>query len=374
VEIDPIIARLGIRFHPEKPYQDSRVRLIINDARNFLKTSKEKYALIVYALLDSHTLFSSLASVRLENFVYTQEGLQAAEKRLSPDGVLVVIFNTRRNFVSKRIFWLVNQSFPEKTRSFVFKDPQHPMKDYEIMIASRAPLHLPPSIEADLMETTDDYAQTPPDRLPSDDWPFLYLEKTGLKTSYAQTLILLICLSLLFLKASLKNFRAIDPHFFFLGAAFLFLETKAITQLSILFGSTWIVSNLVVACFLIMAILSTIFSSYLAPKTRIRIYLPLALILILNFFFPWNKLLGFREISQILLGGTLMSLPAFFSGLIFALSLKISKDPASALGSNLLGATIGGFCEYLTMLWGFQILWLFAIGFYLIAGIFQNRK
>ena len=37
VEIDPLVADLGIKFHPEKPYLNDRVNLTINDARNFIK-------------------------------------------------------------------------------------------------------------------------------------------------------------------------------------------------------------------------------------------------------------------------------------------------------------------------------------------------
>jgi len=79
--------------------------------------------------------------------------------------------------------------------------------------------------------------------------------------------------------------------------------------------------------------------------------------------------------SLLMKSGTKIT-PLFLSSFLslFLEMFLIRWNPASALGSNLLGATIGGFCEYLTMLWGFQILWLFAIGFYLIAGIFQNRK
>jgi len=35
IEIDPAIAFLGTKYHPERPYDDPRVTLSINDARNF---------------------------------------------------------------------------------------------------------------------------------------------------------------------------------------------------------------------------------------------------------------------------------------------------------------------------------------------------
>ena len=64
----------------------------INDARSFLRQAAEQYDLIVYGLLDSHTLLSQGSSVRLDSFVYTIEGLREARNRLKPDGVISLSF------------------------------------------------------------------------------------------------------------------------------------------------------------------------------------------------------------------------------------------------------------------------------------------
>ena len=68
IEIDPVILQVGEERHPEKPYQDPRVRVVNNDARTFLRNTSNTYDLIVYGLLDSHTLLSQGSSVRLELF------------------------------------------------------------------------------------------------------------------------------------------------------------------------------------------------------------------------------------------------------------------------------------------------------------------
>lgn len=49
---------LGRDGHPEHPYGNPRVRAVINDARSFLRTTDQRYDLIVFGLLDSHTLLS----------------------------------------------------------------------------------------------------------------------------------------------------------------------------------------------------------------------------------------------------------------------------------------------------------------------------
>src|SRR2546425_6425552 len=83
VEIDPIILQLGGRFHPDQPYSDSRVRLVNADGRVFLRNTNEKFDLIIFALPDSLTLTSSIANLRLESFLFTQDSLAAARDALS---------------------------------------------------------------------------------------------------------------------------------------------------------------------------------------------------------------------------------------------------------------------------------------------------
>src|SRR5258705_2155374 len=57
VEIDPVIKHLGERDHPNKPYDDPRVTVHLDDGRHFLRTAPDRhYDLVVYALVDSLVL------------------------------------------------------------------------------------------------------------------------------------------------------------------------------------------------------------------------------------------------------------------------------------------------------------------------------
>ena len=88
VEIDPEILRIGKKLHPERPYDSPYVHLINDDARSYFKKSKKKYDLIVFGFLDSLTLFSSMSSVRLDNFVYTKESFEEVKNRLTDKGMV----------------------------------------------------------------------------------------------------------------------------------------------------------------------------------------------------------------------------------------------------------------------------------------------
>jgi len=373
VEIDPTIAEIGIKQHPNHPYQSSRVRLHINDARNFLEKSDQKYDLIDYAFLDSHTLFSSMSSVRLENFVYTEEGIKAAADHLNPHGIIAIFFAASKDFVSNRLFWLLNKNFPGHTYSLSFKI-LGVTQDNFVLILSGPGLERPPrTLPEYVIDDTNWHLLQGPDRLPTDNWPFLYMEQPGLRANYTQTLVLLLLIAVLFIRWELKKFNALNWHFFFLGMGFMFLETKGITQLSLLFGTTWMVSAIVISSFLLMAMLSTLLAFKLRPENKNWIYPMIFLALLSNYFFPFRSLLGLNQAVQVVLAGGLISLPVFFSGLVFALSFKESKNSSSALGSNLLGAMLGGFAEYLTVLWGFQALWLLATGFYVLAMVSKKK-
>src|SRR5262249_32794546 len=72
VELDPVILEIGAA-HPEAPYRDARVRTVNSDARGYLRRTDRRYDKIVLGYLDSHSLFSAMSSVRLDNFVYTKE-------------------------------------------------------------------------------------------------------------------------------------------------------------------------------------------------------------------------------------------------------------------------------------------------------------
>src|SRR3954463_9979321 len=102
VEIDPTILRLGKRLHPDHPFDDPRVTVINDDARHFLRTTRNKYDLVVFALIDSLTLQSSFSGVRLESYMFTEESFREVKDHLNDSGVLVIY-----NYFRER--WLVDR-------------------------------------------------------------------------------------------------------------------------------------------------------------------------------------------------------------------------------------------------------------------------
>ena len=111
VEIDPLVADIGVKLHPEKPYLNPRVNLIINDARNYIKETNKKYDLIVYSLLDSHANLSSKGGVRLDSYVYTVESFFEAKKKINKDGIIFLSFAISTEEMGNKIYKMLKMNF-----------------------------------------------------------------------------------------------------------------------------------------------------------------------------------------------------------------------------------------------------------------------
>src|SRR6185436_3425450 len=102
-EIDPIIIRIGAERHPDRPYSDPRVTVVNDDARHFLRTTTKRYALVVFALIDSLTVQSSFSGVRLESYMFTEESFGAVRDHLKPRGLMVLYNYFREKWLVDRL-------------------------------------------------------------------------------------------------------------------------------------------------------------------------------------------------------------------------------------------------------------------------------
>jgi hypothetical protein len=158
-------------------------------------------------------------------------------------------------------------------------------------------------------------------------------------------------------------------HVFFLGAGFMLLETRGVTELSLLYGSTWIVNAVVITAFLAMGLLANTFIIF-RPVSRGIAYAFLFTILIVSAFLPYSLFGGLPVAGKVLATATLAGLPVFFSGLIFSRSFRDVNRPSQGLGINLLGAVVGGALENLVMIGGTPILGVLAFILYGLSVVF----
>jgi spermidine synthase len=363
VEIDPLILELGRLLHPEQPYASSRVTAHNDDARAFFRKTKQTYDLIVFGYLDSHTMLSAYSSVRLENSVYTVESLQAAKHLLRPGGTMILAFAAGRSFVTTRLYRMLTAVFEEPPTTYWSGYDSGGVVFIEGNLTNANALRDFPEIGGRLRDDPD------PVVLATDQWPFLFLSKPRIPVSILLVLlsflaiVALICRSMLRLRNCLT---APKLHMFFLGAGFLLLETKGVTELSLLIGGTWITNTIVISAFIVMAMAANVVVMFYSVPFRLA-YGLLFISLAVAGFFPYAALDILAMPWRILAAGTLVACPVFFSGLIFSRSFRSCSDPAQFLGMNLFGAAIGGALESLVMVGGLTVLGLLALVLYALA-------
>ena len=103
------------------------------------------------------------------------------------------------------------------------------------------------------------------------------------------------------------------------------------------------------------------------------IYVPLIASLLVLILVPREWILALPWSGRLVWTLLAVPLPIFFAGLVFSTTFKREAQPASAFGANLIGATVGGFAEYLGMVVGSQTLSFLVIACYLCSYLVLQR-
>ncbi len=371
IEIDPAILALGEANHPEHPYDNAHVEPILDDARSFFRNTRGRYDVVVYGLLDSHTLLSYASNLRLDSFVYTVEGLREARSRLKDDGVLSLSFSLINHDLGVKIFQMMRAAFDGKDPICI----RAPYDGSTLFIQSKnGDLKMPAGLigTSGLNDVSADFRNSNTKvSLSTDDWPFFYMPRRVYPTSYLVTFAILLLLSAFLYRSFLPESPQISHlPFFFLGAGFMLVETKAITELGLTFGNTWQVIAIAIAGILLMAFLGNAAVQFLKIQSLYLSYLLLFATLLLGWWVARTGGLP-SNFSGRLGTAILLTSPMFFSGIVFSTLLGRGSKISSAMSLNLMGAMCGGILEYNSMYFGFQVLYLFALALY-VAALFSS--
>jgi spermine/spermidine synthase len=363
VEIDAKIQEIGVRDHPNRPYDDPRVTRINDDGRAFLRRTTNQYDLVVFALPDSLTLVSTSANLRLESFLFTSEAFTSVRDHLSPDGIFVLYNFYREDWLPQKIAGMLQGSFGGPPIIRVHGSTAATLAAGPLVESLHgAP---PPGDTIDHVDLAGAPAAA------TDDWPFLYLKDRFVAPYYGLAIGIIIAFAVLLVvraaRRSGTSVRQFSPHFFVLGVAFLLLETKSIATFSLLFGTTWVVNSLV-----FFAVLASVLAAILVNQ-RIRFRNPLLLYaglfgaIALAILLPPASLLLDPAWLRYVIAAALAFAPIFFANLVFSYSFRDTKAADMAFASNLLGAVVGGAVEYVALVTGYSALLFVVGGLYLLA-------
>lgn len=416
VEIDPAIYETGRANHPEAPYDDPRVTIHIDDGRSFLRKTTRQYDLVVYALVDSLVLQSGYSSIRLESFLFTTQAFDDIRARLKPDGTFAAYNQMRQGWLVGRISRMMEESFGAKplvmslpyVESISPSDPQAnritcflegsdtspraaiarkfgEAKSYWLhknVAPNRTGLNgfgLQPPAMAGL--PAEDWLHIGParistegiTRLATDDWPFLYLRDATVPWLNIREMILVALVSAGILLA-FSSVRRVRPNgrMFFLGAGFMLLETKGVVHVALLFGSTWIVNSVVFFAILLMILAANVYVRMAGPVRLWPYYTLLVVALMANIMVPMSGFLALPGWQKVGVSCSVVFIPIFFAGIIFATVFRSSRNPDVDFGSNIAGAVLGGLCENFSLVLGFNYLLVLAVVFYVISAVLRR--
>jgi hypothetical protein len=371
VEIDPQIFRIG-RMHPNRPYASPRVRMINTDARAFLNDSREKYDLIVFGTLDSMTRLSALSNVRLDNFVYTVECARAARNHLTPDGGLVMYFMVTTDYIDQHIASMLARAMEERPTVI-----RHNFQMFtRIYLAGPAFQRLMPQQER---LTPQEARSRVVGDVPTDDWPFLYLQSRGISSFYLSVIAAILAITAVAVFGASPDMRqslasgGFDAEMFLFGLAFLMIETKLVTEMNLVWGATWLTSAVVFGAILLMVLLSTLLMD-IAPLPWNVSAPALVASLLFTYLLPVRMLVGRSLTPRLLLSIIFIGLPVFFASACFAILFRSRERPDVAFGWNMLGAVVGGVLEFSSMAIGIKATTLLALAAYLVAMYARQRR
>jgi len=357
VDIDRVIVELGVARHPDRPYDDPRVRLHIDDGRAFLRRSEDRYDLIILAQTDSFTLVGNSANVRLESFLFTREAFESARDHLAPDGVFVMYNSYREPWLIDRYATTLHAAFGQAPTIRSYPEPSRVL--LAIGPGVKAAAETAPAVGGAVIEPA------------SDDWPFPYLRDRAIVPRYLLALALMLALGVAAVAGATRVARAplgrFSPHFFVLGSAFLLLETRSLVTFSLLFGTTWLVNALTFFGILLGVLAAIGVNAVIRMPKSWPIYLALGVSLALNFLIPPDKLLLDPAWLRYAAAAALAFMPIFCANLAFTYSFRDTRSADMAFASNLLGAILGGVLEWSALVIGYRSEILIAAALYLLA-------
>jgi spermidine synthase len=380
VEIDPLIASLGRRLHPEHPYDSAKVRLINNDARNYLRQTHEQYDVIVFALLDSHTEFSGYSNMRVDNYVYTEQSFSDAKRLLAPDGILILKFGVRKpwTWIGQRLYTMLAGIFPQPPVTY-YIDQVLALDRATVFIESNSQALFEksrtPGLAAFLSAHPPDFPlsteNTPPPT--TDDWPYIYHASHAIPRAYFSVSALILLMAIYLVGPFFKPKESSTWQFFLLGAGFLLMETQLVSRLALYFGTTWLVNCIALTGILSMLLVSNFYVERRRPEKLGVFYALLLATLVINYVIPWAQVPG----PGVLVGVMVClayCIPFFFAGVIFTESFRRFAGSSSAFGANMLGAVAGGLAQNLSFIFGMKALLLIAAVLYGAAALIHQLK
>jgi SAM-dependent methyltransferase len=363
VDIDPRILEIGMTRNLDHPYADPRVTRHVNDGRAFLESTNKKYDLILFALPDSLTLVSGASQIRLESFLFTLQAMESVKRHLKPNGGFAMYNYYREPWLIDRLAGTVAAGFGHAPCVDTYAGAQAVISVAMNPAEQKCPQAWAP---------TPGGAVIPPS---TDNAPVLYFKGGTFPPLYAITLGLILLASLVSVRLLSGPLQPMRPYadLFFMGAAFLLLETKNVATFALLFGTTWFVNALVFAGVLVIVLLAVETTRKVKTPPLAVIYAGIVVTLALAWVVRPEWLLPLPFWPRLLAATLLAFLPIFLANVAFSKRFRETSDSQEAFAINLFGTIVGGCLEYSALFLGYDNLLIVVGLLYLAAFLLVPR-
>ncbi|UGT91541.1 hypothetical protein [Mycobacterium ostraviense] len=361
VDIDPRLVQIGVGRNPDQAYADPRVTVHINDGRAFLQSTDATYDLILFALPDSLALVNGASQIRLESFLFTDRALRTAYEHLKPSGVFAM-YNAYRQP------WLIDRLAETAAATFGHR----PCVDRTA--TQRAVITV--AVDPANQKCAAPYA--PPNEVVSpatDDRPFPYYKGGAIPTMYLWALAGIMLTTLLAVRLLGGSFRSMRSYvdLFFMGAAFLLLETKNIATFALLFGTTWLVNALVFGGVLVIVLAAVETTRKFRTPPLPVVWGTIVASLAMAYVVDPAWLLSWPFWPRLLVACVVGFLPIYLANIAFAKRFAATEQAQSAFAINLLGSILGGCLEYGALVTGYRNLLIVVGVLYLLAFVLTPK-
>ena len=375
VEIDPLILQLGMKLHFEQPYSSPRVHVILNDARSYVQNTDQHFDLIVFSLLDSHTTSSYYSTIRIDNYVYTLEALRRTKALLKPGGLMIIKFSVLTPWIGGRLEQLAQAVFGSSPLQIETKQTYYTTAGRFLILGSQeriAQALEEPGLAAYVAAHSN--VQSQPAALTTDDWPYFYQHEPGIPASVIIISSVLIVLCCIFLEKTGTSLGSLQWHFFFLGAAFMLLEAQIVSRMALLFGTTWVVNSIVISGLMVLIVAANLIVHWRPGIAVTFAYIGIFASILAAYIIPPEAFFFGSFWAKVFASTAVLCLPVFFAGIVFIVSFAREGFRSEALGSNLLGALLGGMLESISMWTGMRSILILVAFFYALSWIVLFRQ
>lgn len=419
VELDPVLAELGQR-HPDRPYADPRTDVVVADGRRFLQRTERRFDVLIYGFVDSLISQSSFGSLRFESYLYTAEAWAQARKSLKADGQLIIYEYFRTGWALGRLVAALDREFGAGS-TVVLTLPQVGEVSAEdsmsgvwsIVIAGDTALlrkafaqhkiyywrhgRTQPGVNGFRdapQRTSTGITPVSETRLAccmrasavDDSWPFPYARLKALGTVpwrmmalvIGSAFVIVVCLfGASSVVESARRPRIYGP-LFCLGCAFMLLEARLIAIAATAFGTTYVVTTIVVGSVLLASLVGVVLYGGGRSGRRLSTAAGIAIALGLSAcgmaVIPAQRLLAEGGPAAWITMAAMVG-PVALSGSVFT-HYYDRADRSTGLAVNGLGVVVGSQLENLVLVFGNNGLGWLVAGLYIVvaAGLLASMR